>query len=264
MDQMQTVLHAYCSYWETNTVWSRILAKLFSTQTQVIVPSTIVSISFTLPPLISSAVPLLYSKRFILEVTCLLHSAHRITVMAGPKEEWLIWDRRFQFGYSCLDQRLKTNEEATQQAAQLDQNTKYLAATSKHLEDANKGLRDRVQKLEQAVCQITKLDEQIQDLTASSRSLKEENNVLNDRILQLEQEGTHRDQENRLVQEQLKGKLQAQEEDFKSVVVAVRGMHEIDSAERARRGEEIRQLRSQVEALIATRHTPGAHTRDGE
>ena len=184
--------------------------------------------------------------------------------MAGPKEEWLIWDRRFQFGYSCLNQRLKTNEEATQQIAELDQNAKHLAATSKHLEETNEGLRDRVQNLEQALCRITQLDEQIQDLAASSRSLKEENNALNDRILQLEQVGTHRDQENRLVQEQLKGKLKAQEEDVKSVVVAMRGMHEIDSAERAQRGEDIRRLSSQVEALIATRYTPGAHTRNGE
>ena len=184
--------------------------------------------------------------------------------MAGPKEEWLIWDRRFQFGYSCLNQRLKTNEEATQQIAQLDQNAKHLAATSKQLEETNEGLRDRVQKLEQALCRVTQLDEQIQELTASSRSLKEENNVLNDRILQLEQEGTHRDQENRLIQEQLKEKLKAQEEDFKSVVIAVRGMHEIDSAERAQRGEDIQRLRSQLEVLIATRRTPGAHTRNGE
>ena len=184
--------------------------------------------------------------------------------MAGPKEEWLIWDRRFQFGYSCLDQRLKTNEEATQRIAQLDQNAKHLAATSKHLEETNEGLRDRVQKLEQALCRITQLDEQIQDLKASSQSSKEENKVLNDRILQLEHEGTHRDQENRLVQEQLEGKLKAQEEDFKSVIVAVRGMHEIDGAERAQRGEDIRRLTSQVEALIATRHTPGAHTGNGE
>ena len=184
--------------------------------------------------------------------------------MAGPKEEWLIWDRRFQFGYSCLNQRLKTSEEATQQIAQLDQDTKNLTATSKHLEEANEGLRDRVQKLEKALCRINQLDEQIQDLMASSRSLKEENNVLNDRIHQLEQEGIHRDQENRLVQGQLKEQLKAQEEDFKSVIVAVRGMHEIDGAERAQRGEEMRQLRSQVEALVTTRHPPGGYTRDGE
>ena len=184
--------------------------------------------------------------------------------MAGPEEEWLIWDRRFQFGYSCLNQRLKNNEEATQQVTQLDQKTEHLAASSKHLEEANDRLNDRIQKLEQASCQITQLDEQIQDLTASSRSLREENNVMNDRILQLDQEGTHRDQEHRLIQEQLKEKLCAQEQDLRSVVVAMRGMHEIDSAERAQRGEEIRQLKSQIEALIAPRHTPGGHTRGGE
>ena len=161
-----------------------------------------------------------------------------------------MWDRRFQFSYSCLNERLKTNEEATRQ---LDHKTQNLAANGKHLEETNDGLKDRVQKLEQASCQIAQLDQQVQDLTASSRSLKEENNVLNDRMLQLEQEGTHREQENRLAQEQLKEKISAQEQDFRSVIVAMRGMHEIGSAERAQRGEEIQQLRSQVEALIASR-----------
>ena len=184
--------------------------------------------------------------------------------MAGPKEEWLIWDRRFQFGYSCLNQRLKNNEEATQQIVQLDRKIEQLAASSKHLGEASDGLGDRIQKLEQAPCHIAQLDERIQDLTASSRTLKEENKALNDRILRLEQEGTRRDQEHRLVQEQLKEKQSAQEEDFRSVIVAMRGMHEIDRAEREQRGEEIQHLRSQVEALIATMHIPGGHTRDGE
>lgn len=181
--------------------------------------------------------------------------------MPGPKEEWEIWDRRFQFSYSCLNERLKTNEEATQQ---LEQKTQYLAANSKHLEETNDGLKDGAQKLEQASCQIAQLVEQVQDLTASSQSLKEEINVLNDRMRQLEQEGTHREQENRLAQEQLKDKISAQEQDSRSVIVAIRGMHEIGSAERAQRGEEIQHLRSQVEALIAPRLTPRGNTRGGE
>ena len=184
--------------------------------------------------------------------------------MAGPKEEWLIWDRRFQFGYSCLNQRLKNNEEATQQITQLDQETKRLAASNMHLQEDNNGLRDRIQRLERASCQIAQLDEQIQDLAASSRHLEEENNTLNDRILQLEQEGARRDEENRLIQGQLKGKLDAQEEDFRSVVVTIRGMNEIARAERGRRGEEIQQLRSQIEALVASRHPPGGHAREGQ
>lgn len=184
--------------------------------------------------------------------------------MAGPKEEWLIWDRRFQFGYSCLNQRLRNNEEATQQIAQLDQQTKDLAAGSKHLQRDNDGLRGRIQQLEQASYQIAQLDKQVQDLTASSRQLREENSILSDRILQLEQGGTCRYQENQLVQEQLKVKLSAQEEDLKSVVVAMRGMNDIARAERGQRGEDIQQLRSQVEALIATRHAPGRHARDGK
>lgn len=181
--------------------------------------------------------------------------------MAGPKEEWEIWDRRFQFSYSCLNERLKTNEEATQQ---LDQKTENLAASSKHLEETNDGLKDSVQKLEQASCRIAQLDRQVQDLTASSRSLKEENSVFNDRILQLEQEGTRREQENRLAQEQLKEKMSAQEQDFRSVIVAMRGMHEIGNAERAQRGEEIQQLRSQLEALVAPWLTPRGNTRGSE
>ncbi len=184
--------------------------------------------------------------------------------MAGPTEEWLIWDRRFQFGYSCLNQRLKTNEEATQRIAQLEQQIQHLATSSKHLEEANDSLKDRIQKLEQASCKLPQLDEQIQDLAASSRSLKEENNVLNDRILQLEQEGTRRDQENRLAQDQLKEQLSVQEEDYKSVVAAMNGMNTIARAERDQRGEEIQQMKSQVEALIATRHTAPRHARDGE
>ena len=184
--------------------------------------------------------------------------------MAGPKEEWFEWDRRFQFGYSCLNQRLKAAEEATQQIAQLEEKTKLLTANSKHLEEANDGLRDRIQKLEKASDQIAQLNEQIQDLTASSRSLKEENNVMNDRILQLEQEGSHRDEENRLIQQQLKEKLNVLEENSRSVVVSISGMHEIATAERDQRGQEIQQLRSQVEALIATKHNSKGYARDGK
>ena len=109
--------------------------------------------------------------------------------MTGPKEEWLIWDRRFQFGYSCLSQRLKTNEEATQQIAQFDQQIKQLAASTKRLQEENDGLRDRVQLLERASCQMARLDEQVQDLRASSKDLKEENSRLKDGILQLERGG---------------------------------------------------------------------------
>lgn len=177
--------------------------------------------------------------------------------MPGPKEEWEIWDRRFQFAYSCLNERLKINEEAMQK---LDQKTQNLAANSKHLEETNDGLKDGVQKLEQASCQNV---EQVQDLTASSRSLKEEINILNHRILQLEQEGTRREEENRLAQEQLKEQISAQEQDFRSVIVAMRGMHETGSAERAQRGEEIQRLRSQLEALIAPRLAPRGATRAG-
>lgn len=184
--------------------------------------------------------------------------------MAGPKEEWLIWDSRFQFGYSCLNQRLKNNEEATQQVVQLDQQTKHLAARSKQLQEGNEGLKDRIQLLERASHQITQLDEQVQDLTASSKSLKEENNELNDRILQLEQEGSSRDQEDLLVQKQLRAKLSVLEEDLKSVFVTMRGMNEIARAERGQRGEEIQQLRSQVEALIPVKYQRRGHTRDGK
>lgn len=184
--------------------------------------------------------------------------------MAGPKEEWLIWDRRFQFGYSCLNQRLKKFEAVTQQIAQLDQQTKHLTASSRHLQEDNDGLTDKIQQLQQASSQIAQLDEQIRDLAASSGIRKEENNELNDRILRLEQEGIRRDQENRLVQEQLIEKLSVQEGNFKSVAVAMKGMHEKARAERGQRGEEIQQLRSQVGDLLATRRTPGWDARDGK
>lgn len=176
--------------------------------------------------------------------------------MAGPTEEWLIWDRRFQIGYSCLNQRLRNHEEALKQIAQLDQR---LAASSKQLQENSDGLRDRVQQLEQASRQAAQLDAQVQDLTASARSLKDENNVLHDRILQLEQEGTRRDEENRLVHEQLKGKLKVLEGEFTSVAVSMQGMNEIARKERAQRGKEMQQLRSQVEALVSPRPTAGRY-----
>lgn len=159
---------------------------------------------------------------------------------------------------------MKINEEATQQIVQLDQQTNELAARSKHLQETNDGLRDRIQQLEQASYQIAQLDEQTQDLTASSRDLKEENNSLKDRILQLEQEGTRQDQENRLLQKQIGEKLRMQEDESKSMIAAMRNMNEMSKAERGQRGEEIRNLKSQVEALIATRHTSGEHARDGK
>ena len=184
--------------------------------------------------------------------------------MTGPKEEWLEWDRRFQFGYSCLNQRLKTTEEATQQIAQLEQQTNLLLANSKILEEANDGLRDRILKLEQASYQTTHHKEQILDLTASSRNLKEESNALNDRIVQLEHEGSHRHEENQLVQQHLKEKISAQEDNHRSVIVSVRGMHEIAMAERDHRGEEIQRLRSQLDALLSARRTTRGHGRAGK
>ena len=164
--------------------------------------------------------------------------------MAGPKEEYLIWDTRFELGFRSLGRMI----------AQLVQQTKELAASSKYLQKANDGLKDRIEQL----------DEQIQDLTASSRSLKEESNSLNDRILTLEQEITRQDQKSRLVREQLEGKLEAQGEDLKDVHATVTGMNEVSKAERGLREGEIRELKSQIEALIATRHTRGRHARDGK
>ena len=184
--------------------------------------------------------------------------------MAGLGEEWLIWDKRFQFGYSCLSQRLKNNEEAMQQVARLEHQTKLLVINSKQLDEANVSLRERIQKLEEAPNHITELGKQIEDLTASSRSLREENKVVNDRLLQLELESSHRGQETRLAQEQLKEKLNAQEVNYKSMIAAIKGMNEIARTERGQRGEEIQQLRSQVETLTATKHTPGGYARDGK
>ena len=181
--------------------------------------------------------------------------------MAGPKEEWLVWDRRFQFGYSCLNKRLKTNEEAVQQIPQLDQQTKHLAASGKRLQEDNDVLGDRIHQLEQASHQITQLDEQVQDLTASCTQLKEENNVLKDKILQLEKE---QDQKNGLLQDELEAKLGGQEDELKSVCVSMENMKETAKAERERRGEEIQHLKSHVETLIAARHTPGEHARHGK
>lgn len=185
--------------------------------------------------------------------------------MAGPKEDWLMWDRRFQLGYGVLNQRLKINEEATQQITQLVQQNKNLASSIKHLQEDNDGLRDRIQQLEkQASHKHAQLDEQIQDLTASSGNFKDENKDLNDRILQLKQEGTHRDQQNRLIQGQLKEKLEALEDGFQSVDLAMKEMNGIARLEREQRGKEIQQLRSQIEALVVTRHTSGRHARDSK
>ena len=184
--------------------------------------------------------------------------------MAESREEWLIWDRRFQYGFGCLNQRLNNNEEATQHIASLEQQIELLEASKKHLQEANDGLRDRVQKLEQASHQITQLDEQVKDLTASCQSLKEENNALNDRTLQLEQESTHRDQENRRLLKQQEEKLHLHDGELQSVIISMSGMNEIARVERRQRGEDIQQLRSQVEALIATRHTLGGHGQDGK
>ena len=184
--------------------------------------------------------------------------------MAGLKEDWLIWNGRFQLGYSCLNQRLKTTEGATQQIAQLQQQTQQLAASSKHLQEDSSSLRDRIQQLEQTSYQIAQLDEQIQDLTASSEDLKEQNNGSKDKILQVEQEGTHRDQENQLAREQLEEMLRALETTVKCLGTSIKGMNETARAERAQRGDEMQHLRSQVEDLIASRHTAGGYARDGK
>ena len=269
--------------------------------------------------------------------------------MAGLKEEWLIWDRRFQNGYNSLEQRLKINEEATGRVLHLDLETKQRAAAiNKHLQDETDGVKHRIQLLERALSQMVQLDEQVRDLTASNRDLKdkillleregthrdkennrlkdrvmqldeqvqdltacgrdlkEDNNELKDRTLQLEQEGTHRDEENsrlkyrvlqlergctrrdeendglkdRILQleqegsrrdeliqldyKRLEGKLEDQDDGLKGMSFAMASMHDIAELERAKRGEEIQQLRSQVEALAATRHAAGENVRDGK
>lgn len=153
-----------------------------------------------------------------------------------------------------------------QQVAQLDQQTKQLAASSKHLQEDNNGLRVKIQQIEQLQTsyRTAQLDEQIQDLTASSRDLKEQNNCLNDRILQLEQEGTHRDQDNQLLQKQLKEKISVLDDELKSVVSAMSKMHETARAEPGKRRGAIQQSRSQVEAVVATKYTRGGHVRGGK
>ena len=183
--------------------------------------------------------------------------------MTGPKEEWLIWNMRFQLGFSSLDQRLKRVEEKTLQVTQPGQQNDNLVSSSKHLQEDNEGSRNKTQQLEPAPDQITQLDEQVQDLIASIKQSEEENNIVSDRILQLEQEGTRRDQENELVQ-QLKVKLKDLEEDFKSVIASINRMDEINKAERCQRGEEMLQLRSHIGALIGTGHISGGHSRDGK
>ena len=163
-----------------------------------------------------------------------------------------------------LRDRIQQLEQASSQITQLDQQTEELAASSKYLQEDNDGLRDRIQQLEQALYQIGPLNEQVQDLTASSRDLKEENNSLNDRILQLEHESTCQDQEIRLLQKQLKERLPVQEMDLKTLNSVMRGMHVGRVAEHGQLGEEIQELKSQIQALIATRHTSGERDRDGK
>lgn len=233
--------------------------------------------------------------------------------MAGLKEEYFMWDQRFQLGYNCLDRRLQdTNERAMQQIAQLNEQNKQLAAITKQVQEDNSSLRDRIQQLEQTSSRmpkfdnqiqdlaastkqlqknnsslrdriqqleqtspgilqleqtstrITQLDEQIQDLAASSSDLKEQSNDSNYRILQIEQEGTHRDQENQLVQEQLKEKLDALKGNVEGVVAAMNGMNEMAGLDRAQRVKEIQHLKSQIENIIAAWHTTGGYARDGK
>ena len=184
--------------------------------------------------------------------------------MTGPKEEWLIWNMRFQLGFSSLDQRLKKVEERRLQVPQPgQQNDDLKSSSSKRLQEDNDGSRNKTQQLEPASDRITRLDEQDQDMIASSKHSKEENKVLSDRILQLEQEGTRRDQESELVR-QLKAKVAVLEEDFKSVISTIKRMDETNKAERRQRGEEIQQLRSQVGALNSTEHISGRRSRDGK
>ena len=183
--------------------------------------------------------------------------------MAGPKEEWLIWNMRFQLGFSSLDQRLKRVEETTLQLTQSGQQNDNLVFNSKHLQGNNDNSRNKTRQLEPASDQITRLDEQVQDLIASSKQSTEENKLLSDRILQLEQQGTRREQQNELIQ-QLEEKLEGLEEDFKSVIATIKSMDETNQAERRQRGKEMQQLKSQVEALTSNGHILGGHSRDGK
>ncbi len=93
--------------------------------------------------------------------------------MTPPNSEWMLWAKRFQIEHARLLSRVKDTEELTVRFTSLEEDTKDLAASSKHLQEQNNVLKERIhQSEEDAVNRELANEEQSERLEAKVASLE--------------------------------------------------------------------------------------------
>ncbi len=69
--------------------------------------------------------------------------------MTPPNAEWMLWAKRFQIEHTRLLNRVKATEDLTTRFTSLEDGAKDLFATSRHLQEQNNALKERVRQLEE-------------------------------------------------------------------------------------------------------------------
>lgn len=93
--------------------------------------------------------------------------------MSPPNAEWMLWAKRFQIEHARLLSRVKGKEDLTVWFTSLEEDTKDLAASSKHLQEQNNALKERIRQLEEdAVNRELANEEQAERLQAKVTSLE--------------------------------------------------------------------------------------------
>lgn len=145
--------------------------------------------------------------------------------MSQQYSEWELWAFPLRKKLDSLTQRTEISERASEQIAQINEQTKNLAASGDHLQD--------------------------------------ENNALRNSISQLEQDASDRDRVNLDVQRGLRTQISILDREFRSVIDAVGRLQGISKTERERQGREMQRLRAQVEGLLSSGDAHAGRTGDG-
>ena len=80
--------------------------------------------------------------------------------MVSPDAEWMLWAKRFKIEHTHLLDRIKGTEELTVRITSLEEDTKDLAVSSKHVQEQNNVLKERVRQLEENAVHRELVDEE--------------------------------------------------------------------------------------------------------
>lgn len=145
--------------------------------------------------------------------------------MAGPKEEWLIWNEECRRHIKLLYQRLDSIPERPD---------------------------------------LEPLSVKIKDIIASYSELQNNDDALRDRVYRLEQETNEQDQLTAVKsqdQEQLKKRFEIQENEFRNVLSAMERMRTTYDSEREQSQREMKDLKDLVDSFINDGHGNTFRTR---